>query len=62
MVDPVMAEILRRKTAAERLAIGAGMWRTAGIMLTRLVSAENPDWPASVVAREVARRLSLGDP
>lgn len=60
MVDWAMALVLREKTEAERLAIGWGMWRSARSMLTNLVAAENPDWPASAVAREVARRLAHG--
>jgi hypothetical protein len=33
VMDDIMAEILRRKTPAERLAIGFGLWRSAQKLL-----------------------------
>ncbi len=33
VIDDAMAEVLRRKTPAERLAIGFGLWRSAQKLL-----------------------------
>jgi hypothetical protein len=60
ILDNAMAEILRRKTPAERLAIANGMWRFARDMLRANLVREHPDWADDVVNRTVARRLSHG--
>lgn len=59
-VDDVMAEILRKKTGAERLKIAFGMFSSARRMLLAYLRAENPDWTEEQVNREAARRLSHG--
>jgi hypothetical protein len=59
-IDPLMAEVLRAKSEAERLAIGAGMWRSARDMLRTLLRAEHPEWSDDVLHRETARRMSRG--
>lgn len=60
VVDETMAEVLRRKTPAERLAVGFGLWRSARKMLRAELTALHPDWDAPRIDREVARRLSHG--
>lgn len=60
MIDPVMAEILRNKTEAERLAISHGMWRHARDALTNMLRSEHPEWTEEQIEREVARRMSNG--
>ncbi|MFQ5733146.1 MAG: hypothetical protein ACE5KM_14495 [Planctomycetaceae bacterium] len=55
-----MARVLAEKTEAERLQIAWGMWRAARRMITRVVSAEFPEWSEQRVSREVARTLSHG--
>jgi hypothetical protein len=60
ILDDAMAEILRRKTPAERLAIANGMWRFARDMLRANIAREHPDWTEDQVNRMVARRLSHG--
>ncbi|MGP0065342.1 MAG: hypothetical protein ACLQGP_17285 [Isosphaeraceae bacterium] len=55
-----MAEILRKKTPAERLAIADGMWRFARDMIHAIISREHPDWPEDEIRRQVARRMSHG--
>ncbi len=60
VLDDRMAEILRRKTPAERLAIAFGMWRFARDTIRRNVALRNPEWSEAEVAREVARRMSHG--
>ncbi|ALA59014.1 hypothetical protein [Nitrospira moscoviensis] len=60
VIDDVMADVLRRKTPAERLAIGFGLWRSARVILRGQLEARHPDWDSERLDREVARRLSHG--
>ena len=60
VVDEAMAEVLRGKTPAERIAIGFGLWRSAKSMLQAQLAAKHPEWDRQQVDREVARRLSHG--
>jgi acyl dehydratase len=60
VLDADVAEVLRSKTPAERLAIAHGMWRSARGMLLNILRAEHPDWDQAQVEREAARRLSHG--
>jgi hypothetical protein len=60
VVDSAMAEVLQRKTPAQRIHIGFAMWDSAKRMLTSHLSTEHPDWDAQRVQREVVRRLSHG--
>jgi hypothetical protein len=60
VLDPAMVAILRDKSAAERLAISWGMWRSARAMLCNLQRVEHPDWSEDEVNRAVSRRLSHG--
>ena len=60
VVDDVMAEILRRKTPAERISIGFGLWTAARTMLLAHIRREHPDWSGERLLGEVARRMSHG--
>jgi hypothetical protein len=60
VVDDVMAEVLRRKTPAERIAIGFSLWTSAQRILTAHLRKSHPDWEARRIQSEVARRLSHG--
>ena len=60
VMDDAMAEVLRRKTPAERLAIGFGLWRSARKLLRGQLASLHPEWDAQRLAQEVARRLSHG--
>jgi hypothetical protein len=53
IVEPAVAEILREKTEAERLAIAWGMWRSARAMLANLLRAEHCHWSEEGVNREM---------
>lgn len=59
-VDKTMADILRTKSAAERLAIANRMWKSARQMLLHRLKQEHPDWSEEKIRRETARRLSHG--
>jgi hypothetical protein len=59
-VEEEMALVLSRMTGAQRLAIAAGMFRTARRMIESHLRAEHPDWDSRQVQAEVARRLAHG--
>ena len=58
--DPETLEMLRSKSAAERLKIASGMWCSARSILTNLLRQEHPDWDQRRIDLEVASRLSHG--
>ena len=60
VVDDEMAAVLAAKTGAERLAIAAGMFRSARNMLEHHLREEHPSWPEDRVEREILRRLGHG--
>jgi hypothetical protein len=60
MMDDAMANVLRAKTPAERLAIASGLWCSASRMIEAVLRAEQPDWTDDDIRREVARRMSHG--
>lgn len=60
VLDDAMAEILRRKTPAERLAIGFELWEFARRTILANLQREHPDWDEAALKREVARRISHG--
>jgi len=59
-VDKTMADILRTKSAAERLAIANRMWKSARKMILSRLKQEHPDWSKEKIQSETARRLSHG--
>ena len=58
VIDEKMAEILREKTAAERLAIAHDMWLSAQKMITHIVRSSHTNWSHQQIQTEIARRLS----
>lgn len=60
VVDDMVAEILRRKTPAERIKIACDLWVSVHRMLSTHLSKTHPDWDSKKVEQEVARRLSHG--
>ncbi|MDO8445047.1 MAG: hypothetical protein Q7T53_02910 [Deltaproteobacteria bacterium] len=60
VVDDEMADVLKRKTPAERIAIGFRMWMSAHEMLMVHLRHTHPEWDVKRVESEVARRLSHG--
>ncbi len=59
-VDDAMAEVLRRKTPAERIRIGFALWTAAQDMLLTHLKKSHPEWNKERLEKEVARRLSHG--
>jgi hypothetical protein len=60
VIDDTLAEVLRRKTPAERIKIGFGLWTSARDMLLAYLKKTHPEWSIEMVEKEVARRLSHG--
>jgi hypothetical protein len=60
VIDDALAEVLRRKTPAERIKIGFGLWTSARDMLLAPLKKTHPEWSIEMVEKEVARRLSHG--
>ena len=60
VIDDALAEVLRRKTAPERIKIGFDLWTSARDMLMVYLKKTHPEWSLEIVEKEVARRLSHG--
>jgi hypothetical protein len=60
VLDDAMADLLRRKTPAERIRIGFSLWTSAHKMLTAHLKKTHAEWPLQKIQEEVARRLSHG--
>lgn len=60
LLDEEMIQVLASKTGAERLAIAAGMFRSARRMISSHLRQEHPEWDAARLQSEVSRRLSHG--
>ncbi len=58
VVDPVMAEVLRKKTEAERLAISWSLWDFARRLIGATLRSEHADWTEAQVQRETTRRMA----
>ena len=60
VVDPEMADVLRKMTGAERLAVANRMFVFARDLLISHLGAQHPDWDDAHIQAETARRLSHG--
>jgi hypothetical protein len=60
VVSDAMAEVLRSKSEAERLAIAHRMWDYARATILNILCDEHPDWNIAEIQREASRRLSHG--
>jgi hypothetical protein len=60
VVSEDMAEMLRQKTGAERLAIASRMFGSARQMLLSHLRSVHPEWDDRQIEREAARRMSHG--
>ncbi len=61
VVDDFMANVLRAKTAAERIRIAFDLWTSTRNMLLIHLRKTHPDWNDERVKQEVAKRLFHGD-
>ena len=55
-----MADVYRRMTPDQRLAVAHGMWRYARQRIEAAVRWQHPDWDEPSVGREVSQRLLNG--
>ena len=62
VIDPLVVEILRQKTPAERLAQAFEMWEFASTMLTSVIRQEHPDWTPAQIQGEIRRRMGTEVP
>jgi hypothetical protein len=60
IMDDQMAEIMRSKTPAEKLAMLDGMWRMARGLIQSMLRHQHPDRSDEQINSETARRLSRG--
>ena len=60
VVDDDVAEILRRKTFAERVAMISGAHRTMRLIIEGSIRTDHPDWDSEQVRAAVARRMTRG--
>jgi hypothetical protein len=60
VMDDAMADVYRKKSAAERLRIVNDMFLFAGEVIRGQIMASHPDWSDEQVMRETARRISNG--
>ncbi len=58
VVDDDMADVLKKKTPAERISIADNLWTSAHDMLMSLIGKVHPEWDIEQIKKEVARRLS----
>lgn len=60
VIDDAVAEILKKKTPAERLKIAFGLWDSAKVQISAYLRSIHPDWNDEAINKEAARRLSHG--
>ena len=60
VVDDAVAEILHRKTPAERVAMISTCHRTMRLLIEGHLRTRHPDWTDEQIAAEVARRMTRG--
>jgi hypothetical protein len=60
MVDDAIAQILRRKSIAEKLRMVASGWPLLRAMYASQVRRAHPDWDEKAVQTETSRRMSHG--
>ena len=58
VVDDKVAEILRKKTPAEKLKLASDMWKSARNMLNHHLKNIHPDWDKEKIQREIVKRMS----
>jgi hypothetical protein len=61
VIDDDMAEVLRRKTPAQRLASAHAMWRYARNRLSTMLRRQHPDWSEAQFKAEMQRRMLGSD-
>jgi len=60
IVDPQIAEVLRRKTPAEKVEMVVAANRTARLLAAAGIRFQHPDWNDAQVQAEIIRRVTGG--
>ena len=60
VVDDAVAQVLRRKTPAERVALISALDRTMRLLIEGHLRTRHPDWDDARIAAEVVRRMTRG--
>jgi len=60
VLDDAVADVLRRKSLSERVAMVFAANRTMRLLIEGHLATHHPDWDAARIRAEVARRMSLG--
>lgn len=60
VIDDAVAEILRQKTPAERIALGFSADRTVRLVIEGAIRSDHPDWNDAAVKAAVAQRMLHG--
>ncbi len=60
VLDDAMAELLRRKTPAERVAMISALHHTMRVVIQSTLRSRHPDWDDAAISQEVARRMTRG--
>jgi len=60
VVDDAVAEILRRKTPAERVAMVLEANRVLRLRITSHIQSVHPEWDSNQVAAAVTKRMTRG--
>jgi len=60
VVDPAVAEVLRRKTPGERVSMACDCNRTARLLIEGALRTRHPEWDGARIAEEIARRMLRG--
>jgi len=58
VMDDVTAEIMRRKTPAEKLRMLDELWLFAANLVRSGLRADHPEWTRERLEREAARRMA----
>lgn len=61
VVDDAMAVVLGQKTPAQRLAIGASLWRSSRKLVQSHLREKHPEWDEATLTKEVAGRFLNGN-
>ena len=60
VLDDAVAEVLRRKTPAERVAMISDCHRTMRLLIEGHLRTRHPAWDKARISAEVARRMMRG--
>ncbi len=59
-IDEGIANVLRRKSGAQRLEIVGSLFRSTRRMIETSIRSNHPDWDETRIRREVAARIAGG--